>query len=294
MAYKVLCFSGGGIRGIFQATLLNTLQKDLGPFWKDFDLIAGTSTGAIIALGLTLNKSPAEIVEFFVSHGPKIFGKWKNPVKGSPYYNQKPLKNALEEAFGSETLGKCNPEVAIVSTDLSDYSVRVFSPLTKGTDKNFLAVNVAMASAAAPAYFPSYPLSKRTYIDGGLWANDPSVAALTLANESRMIDFKHMRLMHIGNGEKLTGGTKSKHDKIAPVRMPYYLIDMFFSAQADAAREFAARILGPGNVLDVNIELTSNIALDDHKKALKDLPSLASKTAKKRYKDIERFLANNK
>jgi patatin-like phospholipase/acyl hydrolase len=72
--FRILSLDGGGIKGAFPAAVLAKLEQDIGKAAVDyFDLIAGTSTGGIIALGLGLGKSTGEIVEFYRQHGPTIF-----------------------------------------------------------------------------------------------------------------------------------------------------------------------------------------------------------------------------
>ena len=80
---RVLTIDGGGIKGVFAASFLAELEKTLGePLVDHFDLISGTSTGGIIALGLGMGLSAAEILSFYESHGPKIFGK------GAPFVSE--------------------------------------------------------------------------------------------------------------------------------------------------------------------------------------------------------------
>jgi len=72
--FQILSLDGGGIKGLFSAAVLAHLEEDLGCKIVDhFDLIVGTSTGGIIALGLGYGLSPQEIVEFYVEQGPQIF-----------------------------------------------------------------------------------------------------------------------------------------------------------------------------------------------------------------------------
>jgi len=72
--FQILSLDGGGLRGMYTAAVLARLEEDLGIRIVDhFDLIAGTSTGGIIALGLGLGMTPREILEFYAAHGPRIF-----------------------------------------------------------------------------------------------------------------------------------------------------------------------------------------------------------------------------
>lgn len=72
--FQILSLDGGGIKGLFSAAVLAKIEEDLGVTVADhFDLITGTSTGGIIALGLGIGLHPREIVHFYVSQGPAIF-----------------------------------------------------------------------------------------------------------------------------------------------------------------------------------------------------------------------------
>jgi hypothetical protein len=147
-----------------------------------------------------------------------------------------------------------------------------------------------MTSTAAPAYFEAWPVASRAYVDGGIWGNTPSLAAITLANEKKMIDFRHVRLMNIGNGENSAGSNMQIHNKIRPVEMPFYLMDMFFATQSDMARELVTRLLGANRVHHINFPLNPFIELDDVAGALRDLPSLAKKVAIDEKDRVERFI----
>jgi uncharacterized protein len=80
-AYRILCIDGGGIAGTFPASFLASMEDNLDrPIGEYFDLIAGTSTGGIIALGLALGLSAVEITEFYEKKGPAIFGQDRGPI----------------------------------------------------------------------------------------------------------------------------------------------------------------------------------------------------------------------
>ena len=101
---RILSIDGGGIRGIYPATILAEIEKHLPePLYKYFDLIAGTSTGGIVALAIGLGFKATEIVGFYETYGPKIFGGWRSwkAIKHlvSTKYDNKELQKALEETF---------------------------------------------------------------------------------------------------------------------------------------------------------------------------------------------------
>jgi patatin-like phospholipase/acyl hydrolase len=99
--FQILSLDGGGIKGPFSSAVLAAIEEDLGVNVVDhFDLITGTSTGGIIALGLGLGLRPREIVEFHLSKGPQIFPRWYGfkPLRQwiSCQFSQKPLMRASD------------------------------------------------------------------------------------------------------------------------------------------------------------------------------------------------------
>ena len=109
--FQILSLDGGGLRGMFSAALLARLEEDLDLRVVDhFDLIAGTSTGGIIALGLGLGLSPREILQFYTDHGPRIF-RDRSRLRGLRHllrakYSAGPLRAALTDVLGQRTFGR--------------------------------------------------------------------------------------------------------------------------------------------------------------------------------------------
>lgn len=193
---KILSLDGGGIKGVFAASFLETIEESTGKRIADhFDLIAGTSTGGIIAIGLGLGMSAREISQFYIDNGPSIFNqknlpstfnklknwfcKKKNSAKQFilPKYDSAELQIALERAFKNKCLGDSKVRLLIPAYHADNEDVYVFK--TKHHPKLKLdfkesAVNVALATAAAPTYFNGHRMpSGAPMIDGGIWANNP-------------------------------------------------------------------------------------------------------------------------
>jgi patatin-like phospholipase/acyl hydrolase len=99
--FQILSLDGGGLKGLFSAAVLAELENDLRVAIADsFDLIVGTSTGGLIALGLGAGLRPAELVDFYVDRGPQIFGGGRRVVR-NPWrakYSATQLRQALEDA----------------------------------------------------------------------------------------------------------------------------------------------------------------------------------------------------
>ncbi|MDG4778937.1 patatin-like phospholipase family protein [Micromonospora sp. WMMD961] len=118
--FQILSLDGGGLRGMFSAAVLARLEEDLGIRVTDhFDLIAGTSTGGIIALGLGLGMTPREILEFYTDLGPRVF-RDRSRLRGLRHlvrakYAAGPLRAALTEVLGERTFGESTKRLVITS-----------------------------------------------------------------------------------------------------------------------------------------------------------------------------------
>jgi uncharacterized protein len=221
--FKILSLDGGGIRGILTATILERLSLAL-PNWLDqVDLIAGTSTGGIIALGLAAGMPPTQLKALYYDKGQDIFdSSWLWDIEsidgatGAKYDNKK-LKLILESTFGSKVLGDLNKKVVIPTFDLKAttndgvcWSPRLqHNYLGQCSDINTPVVLAALRTSAAPVYFPSV----ESFIDGGVVANDPAMAALGIAIEQNNgLDLSNVALLSIGTGKALNSVDGQDHD----------------------------------------------------------------------------------
>ncbi len=156
--YRVLALDGGGIKGAFGASLLADFEETLGePLVDYFDLIAGTSTGGIIALGLGLGLSAADILAFYEEQGPVVFDGGRGLVGRlvGARYDSRPLREALQSVFGDRVLGEAKTRLIIPATNLDTGEVRVFKTAHhERFERDYKAhvVDVALATAAAPTF----------------------------------------------------------------------------------------------------------------------------------------------
>src|SRR5437763_92262 len=125
-SFRILSLDGGGLKGLFTAKLLSDLERDLNLNVGDyFDLISGTSTGAIIALGIGLGMSAEEMFQFYRQRGAGIFkssgrGLFKNR------YSAQPLRNALTEVFGDKNLGDSRNRLVIPAFNIQRREIKLF------------------------------------------------------------------------------------------------------------------------------------------------------------------------
>jgi predicted acylesterase/phospholipase RssA len=183
---RILSIDGGGIKGVFPAAFLATVEQSVGGNIADyFDLIVGTSTGGIIALGLGMGLTASEILSFYEVHGPGIFGgnRFLRGLRSwfRAKYDRRPLELALVEVFGDRKLGESRKRLVIPSLNSETGEVHVWKTSHHPRlerDYRCRAVEVGLSTAAAPTFFPTYVTDSGTpLLDGGMWANNPIAVA---------------------------------------------------------------------------------------------------------------------
>ena len=216
-AIKVLCIDGGGIRGIIPATILGQLEDGIGrPLYQVFDLIAGTSTGGIIALGIGTAArngkpfTPHELLQFYIDHGPAIFAKtWYTPIKQwfRPKYSPLPLERVLKTYFQDAKLSTALTPLLISSYDLHAQVPFFFKShmILRDPTYNWKLAEVARATSAAPTFFPPIKLSatgiQYALVDGGVFVNNPAMASY--AEASRLYpQANRFVIVSIGTGDR--------------------------------------------------------------------------------------------
>lgn len=205
--FWILALSGGGARGLFTAQVLANLEKAVGaPLANRFDLIAGTSVGGILALGLAKEIPSKKLVTLF-DQADQIFtprwGLFNWSLFGPKYRNDK-LKALLEndETFGGTTIGELKHRVMIPSVNYTKGTPTFFKtphhPRLR-IDWEYSLIDVAMATAAAPTFFPVYSFGNQHFVDGGLVANAPGLVAVHEAmNFVEHPDVKTIHVVSIG------------------------------------------------------------------------------------------------
>jgi len=210
-AFKILSLDGGGIRGAFSASVLASFEAQFGVRLVEyFDLIVGTSTGGIIALGLAAGLPAAEIREFYRTQGPRIFP----PLRGGrrlwrlvssvirAKHSQGPLKAALSEAFGGRTVGSLETRVVIPAFNCNAGQIRLFKTphhdrLTRDHSRSL--VEVALATTSAPYFLPGYVSAEsERFVDGGVWANNPILVGVVEAIGYLQVPADRIHVLSVG------------------------------------------------------------------------------------------------
>jgi len=233
MATKILSIDGGGIRGILPGQILVSLEDKLKKKSGDknarlgdyFDMVAGTSTGAILSAAYVCpddNKKPKfsaqEAVNFYLEEGDEIFdvGFWRSigSIGGlnDEKYSAKELERVLKNAFGDIKLSELLKPTCFISYDVRQRKPIIFNQDNAGKIKDdYLVRDMLRGSTAAPTYFEAARIystepSRKKYvlIDGGMVANDPTLCAYSEALKSkRAHGIKDMMIVSLGTGKEL-------------------------------------------------------------------------------------------
>lgn len=231
--FRVLSLDGGGIRGLYTASILQRLlnrygdgNKDLG---RGFDLIAGTSTGGILAMALASGVPVAKIIQLYKEAGPRIFTKpapdtlwakirWATTSIGKPANCNSVLKSELKQIFHEQTIKDLWDErgigLCLTSVNLTTHRAQVFKTPhieNKNADNSRKLVDICLATSAAPIILPigqsndpDDPDRKEYHVDGGLWANNPILVALTEAMQLSETS-QDIEIISVGTCQNSTG-----------------------------------------------------------------------------------------
>lgn len=257
MAYKILSIDGGGIKGVFPASFLATIEDSIdGKINEYFDLIVGTSTGGIIALGLGMGFSAKEMLNFYEDLGPAVFkgNRLLLTLKrlGFGKYDVQPLKEALISKFTERKFGESVNRLVIPSVNLETGEVHVYKTSHHPRferDYKEKVVDVALATSAAPTYFPTHRSTAGIpLVDGGVWANNPMglavVEAIGVLNWPR----ESLKVLSVGcTSEPLNIGAA----RTRSLGLGYWgmkMVDLFMSTQSFASYGTAQLLAGHTNV----------------------------------------------
>lgn len=214
MPFRILSLSGGGYLGLYSVTILEELEAQVGePLGRRFDLIAGTSVGSVLALALAFEIPMSTLKTLFLQRGREIF-----PFKGAlgvtvnrvldmarsmlgPKYTGDALRSMLDGYFGNTALEQALHNLVIPAVNISTGRTKVFKTphgkLSMG-DAHFPVVEVAMASCAAPGYFPSVRIGDHLYADGGVYATAPDLIGYHEAEHYLGVRRTSIRMLSVG------------------------------------------------------------------------------------------------
>ena len=286
--FRILSIDGGGICGILPASILSELERrylSSAPIGGYFDMVAGTSTGGIIALGLAKGFTATQIRDVYVDRGQFIFPPatgirrfLRNLRRVVHYvYDPKSLREELLILFGNDVLASVRGRVCIPA-----FEGRYGEPWIYKTphhpdydrDQHELLVDVCMATASAPTYLKSFARNGYVMVDGGIWANNPVMNAVVDALACYQLDPRQIRVLSLGCGETSF--------RVTPGRMSgglfqwRHAIRAAMRAQSLNALGQAYLLLGKDHVVRLDApESKKPIALDDVSRACAELPQMA-------------------
>jgi patatin-like phospholipase/acyl hydrolase len=302
--FKILSIDGGGIRGVYPAHLLRCIEDRLQISLLDtFDMFAGTSTGSIIAAGIVSGVSSSKIVEMYEKHGEHIFKKRSfplpfkkvlQPMFGS-IYDSNYLEKILEDVFEDKTLGEIEKPLLLPSTDIGNGCVHVLkSHYDKSftRDKSVLIKDAVLASSSAPIYFDPRKVDKYLLSDGGLWANNPSLAAVIDAQKRLGVAQSDIRIFSIGTGHSKTsyGTDRSRKWGLVNGWKHKDFINFILSLQSQSAMNYLNLMMRPDQVMRIDFESDKTLPLDDPS-AVSDLISKADHHFSHRSEAIMSFIS---
>ena len=292
--FRILAIDGGGIRGIFPAAILAGLEERyLGgrSIAEYFDLVAGTSTGGIIALGLSAGLTAGNLRQLYVErgneifppHGPGFIGRlgrrlsaWRRYLRYS--YDQAALAQVLTESLGDRKLGSAGVRLCIPSFEGVHGEVYIFKTPHHPDFRKDLhepMLKVALATSAAPTYYRPLRDAGYTFVDGGVWANNPIMIALAEALTSFDVPRERIRILSLGCGDNPYSVTGQK---ISKGGMWHWrdIINGAMRLQSQNALGQAGLLIGPERIVRIDLPKTVPvIELDDWRSAVGLLPAPA-------------------
>lgn len=269
---NVLSIDGGGVRGIIPAKFLAELEekdpKGVGrPISEIFDLVVGTSTGAILSLGLCTPKpdksaeirSAKEMVGKYLDLSEKIFPNTSSWLFYKYKYSEVPLERELQDYFGNRMLSEIPIPIVLTGVGAHYNDLKLFRNYRAMWDINedFFVKDVARATSAGPTYFPmkefpstSIECTSHYYVDGGMAVNNPSLIALSEAYRIFGSE-RRINLISLGTGKRITTIEPKEH-------MLIYRADPVITTLFDAQADTSDRILS-------NLSEMSHVGIKYHR-----------------------------
>lgn len=279
MVFQILSLSGGGYRGLFTIEILARLEEKAGrPLSECFDLIAGTSIGGIIAIGLAMGKSAVEIRSSFLTHGETVFpppavGKLRKAAAliqawSNPLYNANALRKIVGEVVGEDKrINDCRTRLLVPAFNVTAGKVQFFKTphhQTLTEDRRLLAIDVAMATSAAPLYFPLAKIGSAYFADGGLVANSPDACAIHEAiHFADQQDMEDIKVLSVGTTNAAVGlpASLGANWGIKSWIADYRLLNLFFAAQSQLV-DFTVKHDLKENYLRIDTAISRDHAVD--------------------------------
>jgi patatin-like phospholipase/acyl hydrolase len=297
--FKILSIDGGGIKGVFPATFLKDLEERSKVRIADyFDLIVGTSTGGIIALGLGLGLSAEEILNFYEEYGPKIFKKPKSLFQMNfltPKHDLELLEKYLKAVFKDKKIGHSTTRLLIPSLNTKTgepYIYKTAHHKAFHTDYKVKAFEAALSTTSAPLFFKSFKSKNgTTFIDGGIWANNPILVSVIEATTCLKQAPKDIKILSLGC---TTSPMDFSNTNSWGLQWLLKLPSVFTSTQSIASLNMTKMLIKEKNIIRVD-QLNGGPKFDmDDVKNIETLRSLGLSKAREKYSTIQRIFLKEK
>ena len=268
---RVLSIDGGGIRGLIPALVLTELEIRSGRrIFELFDLIAGTSTGGILACALCApDPLPAEeLVSLYEDEGPTIFDRdvFQRIRSGEGLLDEKydagALDRALERFLGDKRLADARPDLIVPAYNLTEpgpYFFKTRKARENPAEEDFALSVVARATAAAPTYFEPLEVGEAALVDGGVFAVNPAMSAF--AEVLRFQPAAEVQLVSLGTGERTRKRTFEEVKDWGLVEWAKPILDVVFDGMSEAVNYQLEHALADGRYWRLQVEL--DLASDD-------------------------------
>ena len=299
ISFRILALDGGGLKGAFTASAIAAWEKQSGLRVVDhFDLIAGTSTGGILALGLGLGITGQQMLDFYRERGPVIFpvtrtvGRLRHLLRHlfRPKYSQEILLRELEAAFyhGDKPIAlkdsRCRlviPTYHAVAGASHLFRTPHHEDLT--ADANTEAAYAALATAAAPTYFTAAKIAnmvaESSYFDGGVWANSPAMAAIVEAVCYLRIPVERLDVLSVGTTDEPFSVRKQTRSGIVGWLSKAKLLKLLMNVQQESSLKLAMQLVGEPRFLRVNITASPGSYSLDGPNEIAELADLGQREA---------------
>ena len=276
---RILAIDGGGIRGLIPAVVLESVEsKTSRQVYELFDVIAGTSTGGILAAGLSIGVPATELVALYRDNGKNIFNsnilrKIACFVLG-PEYAARNLEASLQEKLGNARLADAKTGLIITSFDMRRGEAWFFRRQDAKDNPNDLARNcllreIARATSAAPTYFAPTRLTSSlrpdaVLVDGGVFANNPAMCALVDEREGASGKIADVLMLSLGTGSVPHPVTFSSTQWWGKIRWAQPAIGALLDGQADTVEFQLGHLLSKNRYLRLQTPLSlANEAMDN-------------------------------
>lgn len=269
--FNILSFDGGGLRGTLSIHLLKKLQNLSPNIIKTTNMISGTSTGSLIALGLAYGLSAEEISNLYSKENIEyIFDKSYSQI-ARPKYDNDHLKEVLLRIFPENLKLKDLGKLVIIPAfylgdENNSWKAMFYNNIPNSPTEDFRVVDVAMASSAAPVFFPTYERN----IDGGIIATDPSLASIVYSIDKTLgKSMENIRLLSFGTGYyynsiKQDTSNWGAIDWVVSKDPDLPIISVTLEGNAQVSQIFSKKLL-QDNYYRLNPRMNRDISMDDVK-----------------------------